>query len=56
MTADHSIGYLVIRGGAAGCIVARRLAERLPKMTIALLEAGKSTEEDPPVSDTQSNV
>ena len=39
--------YLIIGGGAAGCIVARNLADRLPNAQIALLEAGKSDENDP---------
>ena len=38
--------YLVIGGGAAGCIVARRLAERVGNRVI-LLEAGKPDEGDP---------
>lgn len=47
MTASRQFDYLVIGGGAAGCIVARRLAERLPSASVALLEAGKSDEHDP---------
>jgi choline oxidase len=47
MTDSLLFDYLVIGGGAAGCIVARRLAERLPNASIALLEAGKSDEHDP---------
>ncbi|HUV23522.1 MAG TPA: GMC family oxidoreductase [Gammaproteobacteria bacterium] len=42
--------YLVIGGGAAGCIVARRLAER-PDNHVILLEAGKSDEGDPLATD-----
>ncbi len=47
MTDSPTFDYLIIGGGAAGCIVARRLAERLPDASIALLEAGKSDEHDP---------
>ena len=42
--------YLVIGGGAAGCIVARRLAEN-PANRVILLEAGKSDEGDPVATD-----
>jgi choline oxidase len=38
--------FLIIGGGAAGCIIARRLAERTTGRII-LLEAGKSDEGDP---------
>jgi choline dehydrogenase-like flavoprotein len=42
--------YLVVGGGAAGCIVARRLAEHRANRVI-LLEAGKSDEGDPLATD-----
>lgn len=38
--------YLIVGGGAAGCIVARRLADRHDGRVI-LLEAGRSDENDP---------
>lgn len=44
MTDSIQCDYLVIGGGATLCIVASRLAERLPKAHIVLLEAGKSDE------------
>ncbi|MGB1010807.1 MAG: GMC family oxidoreductase [Thiolinea sp.] len=43
----RSFDYLIIGGGAAGCIVARNLADRLPESQIALLEAGHCDENDP---------
>lgn len=46
MTDVAHCDFLVIGGGAAGCIVARRLAERASSRVI-LLEAGKSDEGDP---------
>ncbi|NKB78040.1 MAG: hypothetical protein GKR96_13645 [Gammaproteobacteria bacterium] len=46
MNRNLSFDYLVIGGGAAGCIVARRLADQLPHASIALFEAGKSDEND----------
>jgi len=42
--------YLVVGGGAAGCIVARRLAEN-PTNRVILLEAGRSDEDDPRATD-----
>ena len=44
---NKTFDYLIIGGGAAGCIVARNLADRLPNAKIALLEAGNSDENDP---------
>jgi choline oxidase len=41
---------LIIGGGSAGCVLARRLAERTTKRII-LLEAGKSDEHDPAAND-----
>ena len=34
--------YLIIGGGTAGCVIASRLAEYLPKKRILLIEAGPS--------------
>ena len=42
--------YLVIGGGSAGCIVAKRLAERTSGRII-LIEAGKTDEGDPAATD-----
>lgn len=47
MNDNLAVDYLIVGGGAAGCIVARRLADRLPDALIGLLEAGKSDENDP---------
>ena len=38
MTSHYNV--LVVGGGGAGCILARRLAERCPTASVALLEAG----------------
>jgi len=51
MTESTICDYLVVGGGAAGCIVARRLAEYLPQAQIILIEAGKSDEGDPVATD-----
>ena len=45
-----SCDYLVVGGGAAGCIVARRLAD-IPGTTTILVEAGNSDEGDPAATD-----
>lgn len=37
-----SFDYLIIGGGTAGCVVASRLAEYLPKKRMLLIEAGPS--------------
>ena len=34
--------YLIVGGGTAGCVIASRLAEYLPKKRILLIEAGPS--------------
>ena len=47
---NYDCDYLVIGGGAAGCILARRLAEN-PAHRVILLEAGKSDEGDPRATD-----
>ena len=46
MSESVQCDYLVVGGGAAGCIVARRLAERADSHVI-LTEAGRSDEGDP---------
>src|SRR5260221_5126459 len=43
---QQTCDFVIVGGGAAGCIIARRLAERC-QGRIILLEAGKSDENDP---------
>src|SRR5262245_1739383 len=42
--------YLILGGGSAGCVIARRLAEKT-KGRIIMVEAGKSDEADPAAND-----
>src|SRR5690242_4235235 len=39
-SADGVFDYIILGGGSAGCILASKLAERLPNDRILLLEAG----------------
>jgi choline oxidase len=43
--------YVIVGGGTAGAVIARRLADALPNAQIGLLEAGTSAERDPVVMD-----
>ena len=37
-----SFDYLIVGGGTAGCVIASRLAEYLPRKKILMIEAGPS--------------
>lgn len=50
MTNPTECDYLIIGGGVAGCVIARRLADRT-SARIILLEAGRSDEGDPAATD-----
>jgi choline dehydrogenase-like flavoprotein len=43
---QRTFDYIIVGGGTAGAVVARRLADALPDAQIALLEAGPSAEFD----------
>lgn len=50
MTNATECDYLIVGGGVAGCVIARRLADRT-SARIILLEAGRSDEGDPAATD-----
>lgn len=39
--------YIIVGGGIGGCVVASRLHERLPNLSILLIEAGPNVDENP---------
>ena len=44
--------FIVIGGGLAGCVVASRLRQRKPSLSVLLVEAGPDTTGHPHVSNT----
>jgi choline dehydrogenase-like flavoprotein len=46
--------YIVIGGGIAGSVVASRLAERFPHLSILLIEAGPEVANNPLVTDNRN--
>ena len=50
MTAQAtSYDYIIAGGGHSGCVLASRLAQYLPNVSIALIEAGTNAHDDPRV-------
>lgn len=50
---EHLADYVVIGGGASGCVVASRLAEGLPDRRVTLLEAGPSHQGQERIADAR---
>lgn len=49
MASPKNFDYIVVGGGLSGCVVAARLHEALPSLSIALLEAGPNESHNPTV-------
>lgn len=47
--------YIIVGAGIAGCVVASRLHERLPHLSILLIEAGKDVSDNPLVTDIKNS-
>ena len=49
MASKHQFDYIIVGGGLSGCVVAARLHEVHPSLSIALLEAGPNESYNPTV-------
>lgn len=49
MAFDKQFDFIIVGGGLSGCVVAARLREALPSLSIALLEAGPDESRNPTV-------
>jgi len=48
MTSDkHTFDFIVVGGGQAACVVASRLSQLLPDVSVAMLEAGSDAHDNP---------
>ena len=49
MSSQQSSDYVIIGGGLAGCVLASRLVEANPSLSVMLLEAGPNEHENPSI-------
>ena len=49
MTSEKHFDYIIVGGGLSGCVVASRLHQARPDLSIALLEAGPDESHNPAV-------
>jgi choline dehydrogenase-like flavoprotein len=54
MSSTSPYHYIIIGGGIGGSVVASRLHERLPHLSILLIEAGPNVDENPLVTQIQN--
>jgi len=50
MVSDTAYDYIIIGGGTAGCVIASRLLERQPLLSVLVIEAGSDVTDHPHVS------
>lgn len=43
---EQTFDYVIVGGGLAGCVLASRLSQRRPDLTVALIEAGSDESSD----------
>lgn len=54
MASSSEFDYIIVGGGIAGSVLASRLHEQLPHLSILLIEAGPDVENNPLVTDIKN--
>jgi len=52
MAFDKQFDFVIVGGGLSGCVLAARLCEALPSLSVALLEAGPDESRNPTLHGT----